>query len=775
MNSKFGMFSVLVFGVIMLLIPASSLANAQEYGQYYENKSYEYNDDKKNNEPVIIVKNEPIYKKEKKEKKEPPILFVKKELLFCDSIASKNDDETSCDRPNSDLFLGPDSGRYIKGCSSEECEGINPSIFDIKITDDIKFSGSEKGTIVNLNGGGERFTVIEKKSKTESSSPQENINNICQFSGFDGGIIGLFDINEEREFTSCILFEGDCSGLVQDKEQKECIVKNYVVNIQDLTSTITVAKNWFVCDNEDDNIDCTVEPQQEGDQISFETSDSGNYIQCNFQDNNCPFVEGAGFDIVVNGNNPEPDTFSALINTLQDVELGTGAYEISELLSSDQIVENALINIDNVIVGDVGSFTPSTFPLVFDPNGQRVFIVNVFSNSVSIIDLNNLNTVTNVDLFASGGIFPFSIAFDHDGQRVFTSNIGNNSVSIVELDNFNTVTNVDLAASGGNSPYVLVFDPDGQRLFTANSVSNSVSIIEFDNFNTVTNVNLSSSTGNGPLAIAFDPDGQRIFTANTIRDSVSIIELDNFNTVTNVNLSPSGGDGPSAIAFDPDNQRIFTANADSDSVSIIELDNFNTVTNVDLTSSCCLVPLSIAFDPDGQRIFTANTIRESVSIIELEDSNNVTEIDLFNSGGIDPFAIVFDPDLQRIFTANEGSNSISIIELDNFNTVTNVDLSPSDEVGPFAILFDPDGQRIFTANHDNDSVSIIDLPSASKLCQDSGFDTGDIRTFESSQDTLQQITCVNFSEQCTGEIVIQDTETQKCIIDNYTVLVNMIN
>ena len=48
MNSKLGTFSVLALGVMMLLIPvSSSLANAQEYDQYYKNEPYKKKVDKK--------------------------------------------------------------------------------------------------------------------------------------------------------------------------------------------------------------------------------------------------------------------------------------------------------------------------------------------------------------------------------------------------------------------------------------------------------------------------------------------------------------------------------------------------------------------------------------------------------------------------------------------------------------------------------------------------------------------------------------------------------
>ena len=128
-----------------------------------------------------------------------------------------------------------------------------------------------------------------------------------------------------------------------------------------------------------------------------------------------------------------------------------------------------------------------------------------------------------------------------------------------------------------------------------------------------------------------------------------------------------------------------------------------------------------------------------------------------------------------MFTANYYSDSVSIIELDNSNNVIDVDLSASGGNAPSAIAFDQDDQRVFTANGVSNSVSIIDLPSISKICKDSGFDTGDIRTFEFEQETIQQVTCVNFSQQCTGNIDENITETQQCIIEDYVVLANVLS
>jgi DNA-binding beta-propeller fold protein YncE len=544
--------------------------------------------------------------------------------------------------------------------------------------------------------------------------------------------------------------------------------------------TLSINKEWFVCNN--DNIDCTIQiPDQ---QISFEGPNSGNYTQCT-SDGQCPFANNAGFNITITGNSPTPSKFPAQINTEQQVEIGAGPFSVTEELSSNRFVPDAIFNVEDVPLEgqDIGSSLPSLY-IIFDEAGQRVFTANEHSDSISIITnlTNPIPTVTNVSLVPSGGDFPIALAFDAAGQRVFTANRDSDSVSIItNLTNpIPTVTNVPLGP-GGAQPRAIVFDAAGQRVFTANQDSDSVSIITnlTNPIPTVTNVSLVPSGGEFPEAIAFDAAGQRVFTANFLSDSVSIItNLTNpIPTVTNVPLGPSGGDGPAAIVFDAAGQRVFTANFLSDSVSIItNLTNpIPTVTNVPLGPDG-VDPRAIVFDAAGQRVFTANEDSDSVSIITnlTNPIPTVTNIPLGPGVG-SPVAIAFDEAGQRLFTANRvgsgSGGSVSIIDLANSNTVTNVPLQPSGGDGPTAIAFDAAGQRVFTANFFSDSVSIIELVSATvgKICQDSGFDKGDIRITVSGQETLEQITCVNFVGECFGEI--QGGETKECTVQDYAISV----
>jgi DNA-binding beta-propeller fold protein YncE len=73
------------------------------------------------------------------------------------------------------------------------------------------------------------------------------------------------------------------------------------------------------------------------------------------------------------------------------------------------------------------------------------------------------------------------------------------------------------------------------------------------------------------------------------------------------------------------------------------------------------------------------------------------------------------------------------------------------------IAYDPVDERMYVTNQASNTVSIL-LLSPANVCQDSGFDSREIRTYQSNGQTIEQITCVNFVGECSGEI--EDGEYQ---------------
>ena len=277
-KTKIGIFSILAFGIMMLLIPATSIASAAEYDKYYKEKNDRYSneygygndrpyekiqykederyydeyrqndygksydneykkiDKKENDRPVIIVDNKiPIPHKEKEKKKDPPMLTVNKEVLFCDLIANGTSADCADFSQIPPTVPGPNSDRYVQNCTEELCQGIDDSSFEIKVENANIFEGDEDGTKLNFNG--ERFTVTEENSNAVETAlvgidpaASLEIELTCQESGFDSSyVFGIPD--KPFPIISCVNFEGDCSGFVQYGESKECTVTNHIVGI----------------------------------------------------------------------------------------------------------------------------------------------------------------------------------------------------------------------------------------------------------------------------------------------------------------------------------------------------------------------------------------------------------------------------------------------------------------------------------------------------------------------------------------------------------------
>ena len=159
-KSKIGVFSILAFGIMMLLIPATSMASALEYDRYGKANDVYYEDDRyyeeiQYNDRNGYYEDEYVYEEyyyppsHKDKKKEPPMLLVKKDVLYCDGIA--NGTGIDCD---SFPFPGPDSDRYVQECTADNpvCNEIIEESFNIIVTDNVEFPGSEEGKKLNFNG-----------------------------------------------------------------------------------------------------------------------------------------------------------------------------------------------------------------------------------------------------------------------------------------------------------------------------------------------------------------------------------------------------------------------------------------------------------------------------------------------------------------------------------------------------------------------------------------------------------------------------------------------
>ena len=251
--------------------------------------------------------------------------------------------------------------------------------------------------------------------------------------------------------------------------------------------------------------------------------------------------------------------------------------------------------------------------IAYDPVNKRMYEVNHFDNTVSVID-----TISN-DVIAGPipvGTFPEDIAYDSVNKRMYVTNFIDGTVSVID-----TNTNTVIA-----KPIKVEDSPQGMEGIAYDPVNKRMYVNVFDNFvvnntifgnSTVSVIDTTTNTVNdtipadSPFGIAYDPVNKRMYVAN-VGDTVSVIDT----TTNTVNDTIPVGDFPQHIAYDPVNERIYVTNLNNHTVSVIDT-NTNTVIGKQIQVGDG--PSGIAYDPVNERMYVTNRFDDTVSVINIAD------------------------------------------------------------------------------------------------------------------------------------------------------------
>ena len=124
------------------------------------------------------------------------------------------------------------------------------------------------------------------------------------------------------------------------------------------------------------------------------------------------------------------------------------------------------------------------------PDGSTVYVANINSNNVSIINTTNNTAYANVPV----GPSPLGIAITPNGATVYvaTSNNGNNNVSVINTTNNTAYASVPVGIYADG----VAVTPDGSTVYVVNGGNNNVSVINTTNNTAYNSVNV----GNNPTA-----------------------------------------------------------------------------------------------------------------------------------------------------------------------------------------------------------------------------------------------------------------------------------
>jgi len=151
--------------------------------------------------------------------------------------------------------------------------------------------------------------------------------------------------------------------------------------------------------------------------------------------------------------------------------------------------------------------------LEISPNKQFLYVANLWS-PISVVDLKgeNPSVIKSID----SGETPHGLSFNANGSRLYIVNMYSNTLSIIDSNRHEVIQNIEV----GNKPEYVKLSPDERFAYVTNLGSNTTSKIDLGTLEVIREI----PVGKGPHGIAFSADGDFIYISNMHSNDVSIID-----------------------------------------------------------------------------------------------------------------------------------------------------------------------------------------------------------------------------------------------------------
>lgn len=251
----------------------------------------------------------------------------------------------------------------------------------------------------------------------------------------------------------------------------------------------------------------------------------------------------------------------------------------------------------------------NTFPIgiAVNPSTNKVYVVNEYSNTVSVIDTNTDTVKSTISL----GNFPYGIDINPLNNRIYITNRGSNTVSVLDGSVDTKLHDITV----GKSPVGIAVNPSANWIYVTNLDDGTMSVIDGITNDVIKTV----SVGKTPYGIAVNPLSNQIYVTDIITNTVTVID----GETNEISAKIPVGKKPTGLAIDipnkeGENNRLYVANYDSDSVSVID-----TVTN-EVTKNITSVgdsPVGMAVNSISNKLYVSNIASNTVAVI---DTNNIS-------------------------------------------------------------------------------------------------------------------------------------------------------
>ncbi|HEX2304883.1 MAG TPA: YncE family protein [Nitrososphaeraceae archaeon] len=345
---------------------------------------------------------------------------------------------------------------------------------------------------------------------------------------------------------------------------------------------------------------------------------------------------------------------------------------VINLSAQEEADQNVISEKSNPIINS------GSFPIGIDinPITNKLYVANQFSNTISVIDIDNSKVEKNIDV----GNSPYDVDVNPFSNRIYTSNRDSDTISVI--DGFTNKELTDIKV--GESPLGIGINLARGWVYVANFDSNTITVIDAINNRIRESLKYASS----PYDIVINPLTNKVYVSDLGKDSILVLDGNNNTLVSTIPV----GSKPSALAINTQTNTIYVSNFSNDSVSVINGTSNNVETDIKVGNN----PVGIGVNPRTNKIYVNNLVDNTVSVINGTTTKVIENISLepaiIGSGVNTPFIniplkvtfpliaskLAVDPITNFTYVTNPRSNGIITIdgEADKVITKISIDINP---------------------------------------------------------------------------------------------------
>jgi YVTN family beta-propeller protein len=285
----------------------------------------------------------------------------------------------------------------------------------------------------------------------------------------------------------------------------------------------------------------------------------------------------------------------------------------------------------------------------------RLYVDNSTDKTVSVIDLNSLKVVSNIDV---GADLIHGLALSRDGKLLFVTVESDHTLRIVDTTTGQTRATIKLTGR----PNECAVTPDGKYVAVPIRDGDSVNIVDVAQQKVVKVLPIKE-----PHNAVSTASNRYMFVSSMGSNAVNVVDL---KTMSFSAIVPAGG-RPRPYVISSDGKTMYVAVSFLHGFDIVDIPKRKVLQRVEMPARRSGPPRprkfetpdtlthGLALTPDGKELWVTSLLDDSVYIYDLETKKFSGPL----ATGDGPNWIVFSPDGKYGCVSNTDSNDVSIFDV----------------------------------------------------------------------------------------------------------------